>query len=618
MQPESNSLCRLKWSWLLVVLCILFSVTLREVQAQKPAARPEAPSLCERQSALNSIGQQIEVSRTIDNAVHRIAVLLRAADLQWSHQPADARATFVEAFEVATRHEKEKSEGPTDRLAIFLATPDERHVVVRAVTKRDASLARKLTEQILDQERRRAEQSTSKNQREEIIVGQKLLQSAGKLLTTDRKMAMELATMSFKYPGSQQLTRFLYELAEIDQPASDQFYLSALANYADRPMREFLYLAAYPFAFDYSGDTPVFAYYQVPPRFTTNVSLQRSFAQTLVRRGLQALESPLDEGDNYNWLAGSAHIVQVLSRIEPHLAQSSPEVTAAVGQAKERLRVSLPLDTQGVLTRPESATGELVPQKTFDELMEAVARLSDVNKRDELIVTTILGWGYSQDLETPLKALDKIDDTDVRALVAEWVYFNRTNDAIKKKQFAEAVKSAAKVEDLEYRAYQHVQIAKAFLDSPLTELQARELLDQAIAEAKKASRTLGTARTLFQAAVLYARLNLSRSLEVLGEAINATNSLEAPKFSDDNLLRDIKGKTFTRRVSFYMPGLDPEGAFREMAKVTFDDTFAQVNRFSDKSQRALVNLAVADVCLQQLQEQQQRQPRKAPRKKTAP
>ena len=61
-----------------------------------------------------------------------------------------------------------------------------------------------------------------------------------------------------------------------------------------------------------------------------------------------------------------------------------------------------------------------------------------------------------------------------------------------------------------------------------------------------------------------------------------------------------------------MPGLDPEKAFREMAKIDFDDTLSQTTAFNDKFLRALTTLALADVCLQQPQ------PKEKPKKTAQP
>ena len=59
-----------------------------------------------------------------------------------------------------------------------------------------------------------------------------------------------------------------------------------------------------------------------------------------------------------------------------------------------------------------------------------------------------------------------------------------------------------------------------------------------------------------------------------------------------------------------MPGLDPENAFREMAKIDFDDALSQTNAFADKFLRSLTTLVVADICLQQAQQQPKERPKK--------
>lgn len=600
-----------------VVLAALCFLSHQNTLAQTTVAKPETASLCERDSALDLIKQQTEVAKTIDNSVQRIAILIRAADLLWPYQQKQARAAFTEAFEVATRHEKEKSDTAKRPIMLLMFFPDERYVVVRAVSKRDPAWAKRLAQEILDQEKRRADESMSRDWRDDVMIAQRLLDSGIKLIPTDVSQAQEIAAMSLRYPASSEISRFLYKLAEVNQQAADQFYLTALAAYANKPMREFLYLQAYPFGFREGGDMPVFGFYRVPEGFVPNKLLQRRFVETLLQRSQQALEVPLDVDDNYNRLPGTAHILQVLIRIEPKVAESLPDLLPAVGQAKEKILVSLPLETQKLLARPERASGASPPPRSFAERMEAAAKTPDVNKRDELIVTAIISsiqlhhdsGSEMESLEALVQALDELSDPDVRRWLAEWVYFNKTNDAIKKKQLPEALKIVAKVEDLELRTYLHGQIAKAFIDKSETEAQAREILDQAIAEANKSRKTILAARTLLTAAIVHSKLNLSRSFTVLADAIKCTNGIESPDFSNDQLSKDINKKTLQRRVHFWLPGFDPEGAFREMAKLDFDGSFSQVNTLTDKFQRVMSALAVSDVCLQQLQ-----QPRKPPRR----
>src|SRR5215204_1485215 len=99
------------------------------------------------------------------------------------------------------------------------------------------------------------------------------------MLATDINAAFDLARASLNYPASSGLTRFLYRLAEVNQRAADQFCIQALGVYGDKPMREFLYLQAYPFAGRETLNTPTSSFYEVPANFVPNQSLQRQFVQ---------------------------------------------------------------------------------------------------------------------------------------------------------------------------------------------------------------------------------------------------------------------------------------------------------------------------------------------------
>lgn len=135
---------------------------------------------------------------------------------------------------------------------------------------------------------------------------------------------------------------------------------------------------------------------------------------------------------------------------------------------------------------------------------------------------------------------------------------------------------------------------------------AREVLDEAITEAKKAGVNIFAARTLLTASNLYAKIDLNQSISILADAINCINRIETPDFSGEPSLE----KTPERRgrgghymgeylIWFYMPGLDPESAFREMAKIDFDNAFSLSSTLTDKFQRAMSTLAVAETCLAQ-------------------
>lgn len=583
---------------LLMAVCIALIPGRQALAQSKQAKSP----LCTQDNALEMIKQQVAFTRTFNDSIRRITVLIRAADLLWPHQRERARAAFTEAFELATEVERETAQKAPRSLIVRLQTPDQRYVVIRAVGKRDPAWAKVLTRQMLKRET--DDRSSTKDSFSDLLTAERLLHIASQMISTDRTVALDLAKASLNYPASSMLTRFLYRFAEVDQRAADQFYAQALRVYGEKPMREFLYLQAYPFAWRETLNTPVFSfYYDIPATFVTNQSLQRRFIEVLLRRAQQALEAPVDQSDVYqnpsaHWLPGPVHLLEGVVKLEPQVRESLPDLSAALTQVRDKLFVSLSVETQKLFQQTGS---EISTPKdpTFAEQIELAKDELDVDEHDHLIATAVLGSEKEKSADV-MVAIDEITDPKLRAHLLEWFYFHRATTAINAKQFDEAERLTAKVEGLEQRAYLHIQISKGLMDST----HAREVLDEAITEAKKAGVNIFAARTLLTAANLYAKIDLNRSISILADAISCINRIENPDFGGEPTLENTperrgKGGRYRGkyRLRFYMPGADPESAFREMAKIDFDNAFSLSSTVTDKLQRAMSTLALAEVCL---------------------
>ena len=586
----------------LVSIC---SLTILLAATQVVAQNPTQPSgsTCRKNEAVDNIREQIGVSKTLDDSIQRITLLIRAADLLWSLDNERARAAFTEAFDVATDHERTNLAKPVKTLLMFNA--DQRYVVIRAVAKRQPDWAKALTKKALQQDKQVSEQIELRDPRRAVITGQRLLESAIKLLPIDGNTAMDLAVTSLSYPANSGLTRFLYEVAKTNQASADNLYERALLAYREKPMREFLYLQAYPFAFEYGGDMPVFGFYQIPAGFKANPLLQREFVQTLIARAQQAMEVPLDDGDTYNWLPGTAHILQVFMRVAPFVRANHPNLVDQMTQAQQRIKVSLPMETQTDLTK--DGEGERKVVGTFEEEIAAAEKLTDADDREELFTQTILNT-TEEPVEAVVAAIDKVADSNIRTILYDWLYFTRGLAAAKAKQVKDASRLAAKVGDIEPRAHLYLEIAKAALALPVTDVNGLDMLELAIADAQKSPKTIFSARTLLNAAEVYRKIDLSRSLEVLRNAIEATNAVQRPDFAadDQSIDKRVNGNGWRREARFYMPGLDPQAVFTSFAKTDFDGAQSQTQTFADKLWRALTTLSVAEVCLQQQPPQKQR------------
>ena len=589
---------------------LLLAVSVVALAQSKPAGAAKSP-LCSRENVLEMIRQQIDVSRTLNNTPRRISLLIRAADLLWPYQQDKARAVFTEAFDLASESEKEIREKGQQSIILRMETPDQRYVVVCAVAARDSAWAKELTAGLLKQSDD-SELPATRSSFEKLLSGTRLLDSAHKLIATDVNAALALARASLNYPASFLLTRFLYRLSEVNQQAADQFYAEALAAYAEKPMREFLYLQAYPFAWSETLNTPAFSFHEAPAKFVTNQALQRQFMQVMLRRASQALEAPLDEGDTYRdpsgtLTPGTVHLLEGLVKLEPQIRSSLPDLAAPVAQAREKLLVALPVETQKLLLQPGREISAPA-QETFDERVDAALKVSDVNERENLIANAVMSESSEKEtLTSVIQTIEKISDSTLRAHLLESLYFERAITAIKAKRFDEAEKLTAKVEGFEQRAFLHVEIAKGLLNRGDS---AQEILDNAVTEAKKAGATIFAARALLTASNLYAKIDLNQSISVLAEAINCINRIESPDFfvDDQSLVKTLGRKSRggrhagEYRFRFYMPALDPESAFREIAKLDFDTALSQSSSLTDKFQRAMSTLGLADVCLQQVQQ----------------
>ena len=246
-----------------IAVCIcLFSIA--NAQDKKPG--PNAPTTtCSRDGALEIIQRQIDLSKTIDDDVKRLNVMLQAADLVWLYDQSKAHATFADAFEIANRTFKEKGDKDTNEGRLRLQGIDYRFRVISAIAKRDPAWGRQLLKQILDEEAQAAADKAMKDSSQAARTGEKIVSLATSLVGSDQTTALVLARNSLSYPAGIQLPFFLFKLAELNRTAADQFYLEALNAYARAPMDQFLYLSSYPFAEKREiGEMPIYRE-AVPP-----------------------------------------------------------------------------------------------------------------------------------------------------------------------------------------------------------------------------------------------------------------------------------------------------------------------------------------------------------------
>lgn len=575
---------------LVALFLLLFLAAPIAAQKKQPTS-----ALCTRDTAADTTKQQILTSRTFDNAIPRIAVLIRAADLLWPYEQEKALAAFMEAFDLAVQNYKEVGEQTRrvseSQFAARYSLPDQRFKVIAALAKRDPARARKLSDQMLQEEaadKTADDQSSQRN-------AEKLLIAATGLIETDAAGAVMIARASLRYPATLQLPAFLYRTAKTNQAVADQFYSEALTAYRAVPMDQFLYLSAYPFGnVREAGEMPSYTTYPVPPGFKPNPALQRQFMQALLARIESSMnDAPGETVPNYRYTQ-HAQMWFALTRLEKPVETNLPDLLETTVQSKERLYALLNPAQQKRVT----AVIEIhnAPKKTFDEQVEEAEKLTDVARRDQGLAFAVTGASKDQPVEKVLSTIDKISDAKVRGPLTNWFYYSRAQALIEKKEFVEARRLASKVEELDQRAYLFTRIAEESLKQAGDETDSRQMLNEIADAISKAPQTINSARALLALAHLYTKLDVNRGVEELGNAVKTINALENPDFAQQSVMIKIEGKTFGFYTAYSTPGFNPENAFREMGKVDFDGTLAQAAQFSDKSLRGLTTLSVFEPC----------------------
>jgi hypothetical protein len=576
------------------LFCFALCLTAWPARSQNPEPKPSP--VCQRDDALNVIQQQIEASKLIDDEVKRISVLIRAAELVWPYKQQKARAALRDAFELATRNYKEKGDEPSLQGHLVVQAADQRYRVIGAIAKRDAAWARKLSDQILDEEAKEAEEKATKDFERDARTAEKLLAAASELLPSDQPAALRFARASLRFPATIYLPLFLYRFAELNASGADQFYQEALTAYLDVPMERFLYLSSYPFgASGDVGEMPMYTAYGVPRNFTPKPALQRLLVETLLRRAEQMIQNPVvnPAGDSGR-LSESGQMWLALTRLGPQINGSLPDLAEAARQARESMFAMLSQTDQ---RRVNNTVAER-PQKSFDELIEDAERQQNPAIREGALAMAVMHFSATETLEHVVSAADKISDAGLRAQILSWLYFERTQKAIKDKNFAEAKRLASKVVELDQRAYLYLKIAEELIKRTRNDSEARELLEEVLNAAAKAPDTEVKARALLGVAFLYTKIEANRSIAVLGDAVKVINHIDSPDFSSDQVGRKIEGKAFGSYATLQTPGFNPENGFREVGKVDFEGAQNLAANFVDKSLRAMTMMALAEWCLQ--------------------
>ena len=149
---------------------------------------PQPPVLwCDAGFARALIEQQLNDTKKIFDSEHRIQTLVIIADAIWAAEPARARDAYRQAFDLSLARFDDIGRGTEVISAgILVGGKDWRYDVVRSIYKHDAKWAQELTQIILANEMKRAEEKPAETNRSsrsrDGSPGEQLLSVASNLL----------------------------------------------------------------------------------------------------------------------------------------------------------------------------------------------------------------------------------------------------------------------------------------------------------------------------------------------------------------------------------------------------------------------------------------------------
>jgi len=568
----------MKLTRVLLALILLGSTTVAQKQAERP--------VCDREQAFILIQEQIAQSKTVDNTAARISILTQGADLLWPYRQAAARATFAEAFEVATQdfRSSEKQQAHAGNL------PDQRLVVIRAISQRDSEWARRLAKAIADENEKDEEAGAPTDNRYQ---GETLLNIAATLLKNDPKTAVTFARASLRYPGSVALARFLFQLWIVDQRVSNQFYQEALNAYANAPVNELLYLSAYAFGMNrVVGPEMQSTFFTVPPNFSSDAVAQSAFMDVVLRRAQETTartEQPVSgpaaqpeivqiyvalNGLRTLELAYADRVISLLATIEPFLSAHARREASDISGWHQDLDLSL------------EKLGDRIENEKVPE------------KRERLIARAVLASKSIEELERVESFVEKVSDLKFRGELLDWLYFKRVQKLVSDGRLDEAAQLIPKVGRVDHRAFLAYLLASESTKKIKDSVLVIQVLEDVVKTALKAPNTSEKARTLLGLTSSYAKFDRSRAFEILGEAINVIGKIDEPDLTSTAIFRRIGTDRFTIHAAYEMRSSTLETVFREFALDDFVKSLWLANQLPDKPLRATGTFAISGRCLE--------------------
>jgi tetratricopeptide (TPR) repeat protein len=611
-----------------VIILVLVAVSAavgQEKLTKSPVAEKKGAEA--EMSALELRGIELirEAGRDASTLVDRrqaVRIQASAADSLWKHDENTARAFFSQAFENASTYYRDSRDENVDKIGEASVVPrsDLRLEVIRLASRHDGALAKTFTDQFVAEKRREAESKTAQSNWDRKRAGDPalfgtsapatadLMSAASSLLSTDHKMAADLAMRAIAGGVTQPVPNFLAQLSIRDRASADRVFQAALERVAAEPQvvpGQLLLLAAYPFGenrvwiSDGNGTSSIG--FGRLPKFEVNerqiAGFLRISAAVLNRASeINTAQNP-DLAPRFNSALFAARVLgQKVAKHDPALLENWRALVSKLQSAAQQKTRDGIDNTLREMTAENQSPEERSANASdrVKSMIDAAERTSDLVERDNRFGSAATTAMQGGDFARALEIADRIGDTDYKQRIREWINSRAANKAIEEKRIDDALRYANEVSATDERAYLYYQIAKIALGSQ-DKARALQLAEDAANYVSRADNGLGKLRALIGLAGLYSKVDVARSFELLTEAAKVADRIGDYSPEQARLVRTLSNRSGSNNMVSMttVEEFDLGKTFATFAAIDFDRTLGLANAFESKALKHSTVIAVA-------------------------
>lgn len=611
------------------VLVFLGQAAPQNKHAQKPSADAETQrskvsqsELSEAQLPAFAISLVISLAndaKSYSDLALRPRVLAQAADVLWEVDNVTARALFKRAWEEAEKGDadevtiKTKDNPPAMVMALRrMSGRDLRFEVLSLMTRRDRSLSEEFLAKLKSDYERESNGSDKSPVQDDWFVpadNSKRLTVASELLKQgETERAIQFATPALTAVNVHTIA-FLSELRVKNAAAADRFFATLLTQAEFDPganantasgLSSYVFTPGLYVTFSPEGGMR----WTQPDEAATRpvdfpVALRDRFFQVAANILLRPLQPTAQSGP-----AGNMASQHVIKRLLPLFEQYVPEIAASLrtrlieiagGVSSQMAGTDHFIFTEGI----QAQTGAI---DALQQMQIQLDRAKTSRERDQIYAAAAATL-VAQGDERARHIADKIDESERRTSVVQYVEFELIQRAIRNKAATEAVRRI-KVGNLTntQRAAAYMNVAQMLRGHEPQ--RALELLDEAIRETRRVDGSkLDRPLLLIGIANQLALADRIRAWEILQDAVQEANRFDGFTGTNVNTFA-LMTRSSVKFINIGGENLSLSKAFSALAKDDLHRAIDLAKSFKYDAPRAVATLAIARSILEQQTKQQ--------------